>query len=90
MCRQALDKLAQDGGTLKARALAHVARWEANGSCGHSYVRRWRELLDMPLDATRQIVLADTDEGQALRANNPFPGFFGTAERRSLRDASLR
>ena len=39
-------------------------------------------LLDDPNLAT--IVLAATDEGQALRANNPFAGLFDRAERNAI------
>ena len=83
-CELAFRKLADDG-TLRARALELVARWSADGTCAPRYANRWRELLTMPIERAREIVLAPTDEGQALRANSPFAAFFTKPERQALR-----
>jgi hypothetical protein len=90
ICRAAFDKLEADDGTLRADALALIELWDRKQTCSPLYSNRWRELLDMPLDAARAIVLAPTDEGQALRAASPFPGFFTHAERRSFHRTSSK
>jgi hypothetical protein len=88
ICRAGFEKLSTDDGSLRARALALVDLWERKATCGPYYPRRWRELLAMPLDQARTIVLADTDEGQSLRAASPFAGFFSNEERRRFRNPS--
>ena len=85
LCALAFDKLDRDDGTLRAMALAQIERWERQRLCSRYYIERWRELLAMDANDARRIALAPTDEGQALRANNPFPGFFSRDERAQLR-----
>lgn len=82
MCEMALAKLAAEPERVRGLAVANIAIWERMQSCSPWYVRRWRELLRDPDLAT--ILLAPTDEAQALRANNPFAGLFNRAERNAI------
>jgi hypothetical protein len=88
ICRAGFEKLVEDDGTLRSKALALIELWERKRTCSPYYPKRWRELLAMPLDEARTIVLAPTDEGQALRSASPFAGFFSNAERRQFHRAA--
>ena len=82
MCELALAKYAADPAAVRARALANIAVWERAASCSPWYIRRWRQLLEA--EDLRETLLADTDEAQRLRANDPFAGLFDRAERNAI------
>lgn len=84
MCELALVKLIAEPDRIRAAAVANVATWERVGSCGDWYQSRWRELLAADPTVLAATLLAATDEGQALRANNPFAGIFSRAERNAI------
>ncbi len=87
MCRLALARLARDPDGVRARARALVELWERKATCHPWYAARWRALLDSPSDALGGVLMADTDEGRMLRANNPFAGIFTREERRLIQKA---
>ncbi|WP_419818772.1 helix-turn-helix domain-containing protein [Glaciibacter flavus] len=48
---------------------------------GKTWVRRWSELIDGPVDQLIDGMLADTSEGRELRQNSPFGGALTDDER---------
>lgn len=81
MCRLALAKYREAPETIRAHALTQIEGWRRGEVCSPWYWQRWSELLALPVEGCERVVMADTDEGQALRANNPFPGIFAREER---------
>ena len=81
MCHLALEKLARRPDEVRALARANVDVWERVGSCHPRYVSRWRELLRLEPERLREFLLGDSDDAQALRANNPFAGLLTREER---------
>ena len=84
-CDHAIEALAREPKRVLEIALANVALWERERTCSPYYVETWRLLLMKPPEEIRKIVLADTDEGQALCANHPFAGVFSVTEARAIR-----
>jgi hypothetical protein len=84
MCELALAKLEAEPARVRAAAAAMIATWERAQSCDPWYPARWRELLAGEPATLRRALLAATDEGQMLRANNPFAGLFTRAERSTI------
>ena len=84
-CSRAIDALARDTDRVMEIALANVALWERERTCSWYYIDTWRALLAKRPEDIREIVLADTDEGQALCSNHPFAGIFTLAEARAIR-----
>lgn len=87
-CQRALDALARDHDRVRSIAISNITLWERERTCSPFYPQTWRSLLDKPLAHIRGVVLADTDQGQALRSNHPFAGVFSVAEARSIRRAA--
>lgn len=84
MCRLALVHLTADPDGVTAKALANIMVWERQGTCHPWYVERWRHLLAHPV-GVGAVLMAENDEGQMLRANNPFAGVLTPAERAMIR-----
>jgi hypothetical protein len=58
-------------------ARENLARWTARNHDAPGLLRcyaEWRAILDRPLPEIIAILTAETDEGQRLRQNSPFPG----------------
>lgn len=87
MCRLAFEKYRRDPDAIGAHARTQIAGWRRARTCSPWYWERWTELLQRGIDECEQVVMADTDEGQALRANNPFPGLFTRDERTRILEA---
>lgn len=87
MCRLALDHLARDPQGVTARAHALVDLWERKQTCHPWYCTRWRDLLGRSVEEIRAVLMAETDEGQMLRANAPFAGIFSREERNRIHAA---
>jgi len=87
MCRLALEHLARDPAGVTAKARVLVDLWERNRTCHPWYWERWRELLDRPVEEIHAVLMADTDEGQMLRASAPFAGIFSREERNRIHAA---
>ncbi len=52
-----------------------VARWRAEGLCSDDYIRRWSDILQLPVRQMAQAMGSDLDGwGQALRQNSPWVG----------------
>lgn len=78
---ECLDAMRADPARVRALAASHLDLLERTGSCGRPWVERWRALIALPPDEIARIALADTDEGQGLRATAPFPGVLDNARR---------
>jgi hypothetical protein len=67
-----------------AKARDNLDRWSRFNAGAPSLLRcydEWRALLDLPVAEVCAVLTAETDEGQRLRQNSPFPGvipFVGT------------
>jgi hypothetical protein len=70
---------------IRQGALAMIGKWETERTCLPWYPQTWRSILAMPVDQAEQVVLADTDVGQMLRASAPFAGIFTSEEMIALR-----
>lgn len=90
MCAAALVRLAEAPEVVKAKARANIELWERRQTCHPWYARRWRDLLAGPIDRLEAAVLALSDEGQALRANNPFAGAVRLPRKSPVRRAEAR
>lgn len=60
-----------------ALARENLARWTARNHDAPRLLQgyaEWQEILERPLGEIIEILTAETDEGQRLRQNSPFPG----------------
>ena len=81
-----LDRLdGPDGKSIRARAALVTMKWDNVPGTDPYFGRRWRQLLSMPANAVRAVVMADTHEGERLRHTMPFPNVLTNAERAELR-----
>lgn len=81
-----LDRLSGDqGAEIRESARAVISKWEALPRLDPFLPRRWRELLELPVDKLREAVLAKTDEGDRLRHSAPFPGILTNKEKFDIR-----
>ncbi|MBF0305947.1 MAG: hypothetical protein HQL41_09910 [Alphaproteobacteria bacterium] len=78
---ECLDAMRDDPERVRAIAARHLDLLERNDTCGRSWIERWRGLLKLSPDEIASIALAETDEGQGLRATAPFPGVLDNARR---------
>ncbi len=62
------------------RARETVGRWMASGRAPH-YARAWQQVLEGPLDDVCALLVADTEEGRAMRQATPFAGVVDPRER---------
>ncbi len=74
-------------------ARENIARWKVRNAGVPSLMRcyeEWESILDKPVPEIVAILLAETDEGQRLRQNSPFPGVLDNqtvwAVKRRIRD----
>ena len=44
----------------------------------------WNQILGLPLNSMREVLLADTEEAKRIRQSAPFGGFLSTAERMAI------
>lgn len=58
--------------------------WEDRGTIDPSYGERWDQILSLPVDRIRKVMVADSDEGRDLRQNSPFAGELSEPERREV------
>ncbi len=60
-----------------AIARDNIERWSKLNANAPSLLRcynEWKAILDRPIREIVSILIAETDEGQRLRQNSPFPG----------------
>lgn len=62
---------------IKDAALVQIQKWEDGQLCHHSYVARWRDILNSDLATCISRIVEQSDEGLALRQNTPFSGYLG-------------
>ncbi len=58
-------------------ARENLARWTARNHDAPGLLQayaEWQAILERPLEEIVEILTAETDEGQRLRQNSPFPG----------------
>lgn len=65
-----------------ARARATAQRWYSQSP--NRSVHEWLELLNLPWDELRPLLLDEGDEGQRLRSSAPFCGVLSQRERLDL------
>lgn len=64
-------------------ARQNLERWTVrNADSPHllACYREWEAILVKGLDAVREVLLSESDEGQRLRQNSPFPGVLSPQE----------
>jgi len=72
---EAANALAGSGAQqVRERALLKIDAWEKKGLCSRYYIDEWRRMLNLPLEAMRQAMLRQDEQGwgTALRQNTPF------------------
>jgi hypothetical protein len=83
-----LTELRRDPATVLQVSARNQALFASNGLGHQRYVERRRDLLALGIDSLSTVVLAGTDEGQALRSTAPFAGVLSQDAVRSIRAAS--
>jgi hypothetical protein len=73
------ERIARDPSILE-RARERVATWIAEGRAPH-YARAWQLVLAGPAAEVIRTLVADTEEGRALRQATPFAGVVEPRER---------
>jgi PHD/YefM family antitoxin component YafN of YafNO toxin-antitoxin module len=64
-----------DSSKLVKRARFMVERWRAEGLCSADYIRRWSDILRMPVKFMAAAIVSDQGGwGNALRQNSPWIG----------------
>ena len=75
------------------RARRYVRAWLERGTAPH-YARHWDRILRGSIDDIRALLVADTEEGRALRQSTPFAGVIDPRERwriwKETRDRVMR
>ncbi len=71
---------------LISEARHRIDGWLAQGRIP-VYARRWRRVLDRPLEEIAGLMTADSQEARDLRQNSPFAGVLGERERREVIEA---
>jgi hypothetical protein len=64
-------------------ARANLSRWRHRNADSPSLLRcyaEWEHILTRPLEEVCTLLEAETEEGQRLRQNSPFPGVLSPAE----------
>lgn len=70
-----LSKPKAESTKLVRRAHAMVERWRAERLCSEDYIRRWSDILKMPVKDMALAITSDLDGwGTALRQNSPWVG----------------
>jgi hypothetical protein len=59
-------------------------RWRDQGRIDQRYVDRWEQVLSRPVSEIRQALVDDSQEGDDLRQNSPFPGMLSEPERQRI------
>ncbi len=72
---------------IATRARARVDEWLAAGKMHPEYAARWREVLDLPIDALCERITARDEWMRALRQSTPFVGVLDPRERWAIRRA---
>jgi hypothetical protein len=62
----------------------NIATMRRAESCSEKYLKRWEQLIDEGLDRLREVILAETDEGQVLCSAAPLAGLLSDEERLSI------
>jgi hypothetical protein len=84
--RLVAEKLVTDPDSTIRAAKDNITRWIRIGSSPGSF-KEWIEILNtFTIERIRQIILAEDDRGQDLRAKSPFVGVISDSERRSCLD----
>lgn len=71
---------------LLARAQGLVVRWRSIEHMSPYYADRWLELLAMPGEKLRTVIMADSDEADRMRHCMPFAGMLSNGQRAALRN----
>lgn len=81
--RAVAERLAREP-VLVSTALRRVDGGIAEGTVHPRYARRWREILDLPLEALLATLTDTGEEATALRQVSPFAGVLSPRERWSV------
>ena len=72
-------------------ARAAIERWLAEGGPSEPLLRRWQQLLTLPLDEIRAAIVDPAEEAAWLRKASPFAGILRAREReRIIREVRRR
>ncbi|MBY0312511.1 MAG: hypothetical protein K2W85_10600 [Phycisphaerales bacterium] len=69
--------------SLVSIARENLSRWKTRNADAPSLIQcyeEWERILDCGWDHARGALLAETEEGQRLRQNSPFPGILSPRE----------
>ena len=85
--RAVAEKMLSDGEAILRIARGNLDRWLRSESFAVGPERRalleWKEILDQnSASEIREIITAETDEGQRLRSSSPFAGVLTPQERK--------
>ena len=80
MARIVVARIDADPGLVHV-AHDNLARWRRRRGGLSQAHREWMEILSRPWAEIREILLAETDEGQRLRSSSPFTGIVTEDER---------
>jgi hypothetical protein len=59
-------------------------RWREQGRIDQQYADRWEQILSRPLPEIRRALVDESQEGDDLRQNSPFPGMLSEPERQRI------
>jgi hypothetical protein len=83
--RAIAEKMIRDGDRIVRIAKSNLHRWLESGSFGGvaaASLLEWQDILEnKSREEIRQVIVADTAEGQRLRSSSPFTGILTESER---------
>jgi hypothetical protein len=59
-------------------------RWRDQGRIDERYAEQWEQVLSRPVPEIRRALVEESQEGDDLRQNSPFPGMLSEPERRRI------
>ncbi len=85
MHREVARRLRSDPATVVARALANLARWQAQfgGELPRCY-EEWQPLLAGTVEALIAVLEGQDERAQRMRSSSPFTGLLTTRERAEI------
>ena len=89
IARRVADRLRRDPSLIEI-ARENLKRWDKRNANSASLLRcsrEWEAILRQPIDRVCAILCAETDEGQRLRQNAPFPGVLPRQEVSEIKKA---
>lgn len=61
-----------------------LQRWTREERIDPCYAQAWQSVLAQPMEAIREAITADDEQGRNLRQNSPFSGLLSQQERRKI------